>query len=199
MLAGKPHPDTFPFEYIELGVRSPGTNDPNNGSITKLSIRDEELHTALQYGTTPGITELRDWIVNLTKKVHERDPSEGWRVSIGPGSQDLLYKAFNALLNPGDTVIVEGPTYPSVHSSNSLFQYMWGVLTMTRFSGATPIMDALSLNYVAVDVDENGIKTSVLADVLDNWDSSKPKPKAVYTIPVSARCPSMTGGCEFDH
>lgn len=111
MLAGKPHPINFPFEYIHLGVRTPG-QDSVDGQVHELVIKDAELDVALQYGLTSGIPELVQWITELMQQLHSRGADEGWRVSIGPGSQDLLYKAFNALLNPGDTVIVEGPTYP---------------------------------------------------------------------------------------
>jgi tryptophan aminotransferase len=109
MLAGKPHPDTFPFEYMNLGVRSPGSAPGE--SVKDLKIDEEYLHAALQYGLTSGYPELNDWVTKLAESVHSRSVNEGWRVSIGPGSQDLLYKAFIALLNPGDTIIVEGPTY----------------------------------------------------------------------------------------
>lgn len=109
MLAGKPHPETFPFEYIHLGVRAPGSAPGE--SVKDLRIDGDYLDAALQYGLTSGYPELLDWITKLVQRMHSRNLNEGWRISIGPGSQDLLYKAFNALLNPGDTIIVEGPTY----------------------------------------------------------------------------------------
>jgi tryptophan aminotransferase len=111
MLAGKPNPSTFPFEHITLGVRS-----PVNGELKNLTLEDEELSAALQYGMTAGHSELVSWMTEMMQTVHKRENSkeEGWRVSLGAGSQDLLYKAFNALLNPGDTILVEGPTYPYV-------------------------------------------------------------------------------------
>ncbi|KAJ3522241.1 hypothetical protein NMY22_g11975 [Coprinellus aureogranulatus] len=145
MLAGKPHPETFPFEYIHLG-----------------------------YGLTSGYPELQDWITKLVERVHSRSTSEGWRVSVGPGSQDLLYKSFHALLNPGDTIIVEGPTY----------------------AGATPIMGALNVNYVTVNVDEDGVRSSDLEEILKNWDPSKPRPKAIYTIPFGSNPAGVTASYE---
>lgn len=172
MLAGKPHPDTFPFEYINLGVRSPGSAPGE--SVKDLKIDDEYLHAALQYGLTSGYPELNDWITRLAERVHSRNPNEGWRVSIGPGSQDLLYKAFNALLDPGDTIIVEGPTY----------------------AGATPILGALQCNFVTVEVDEEGVRTSDLQEILENWDPSKPKPKAIYTVPFGSNPAGVTASHE---
>jgi tryptophan aminotransferase len=118
MLAGKPNPATFPFRYIHLGVCPPGTSplDKSNPRTDNLVIEGEDLDAALQYGTTDGMKELRDWLTTLVKTAHERSDDEGWRVSVGPGSQDLLYKTLNALLNPGDTLITEGPTYTYVFS-----------------------------------------------------------------------------------
>ena len=113
MLAGKPNPATFPFQYIHLGVRSP----TDKTKIEEIAIQGDDLDAALQYGVTTGFTELVEWVKDLAAQVHGRDPdAEAWRVSLGPGSQDLLYKALNALVNPGDTVVVEGPTYPCVAS-----------------------------------------------------------------------------------
>lgn len=172
MLAGKPHPQTFPFEYIQLGVRSPGSAPGE--SVKDLRIDDEYLDAALQYGLTSGYPELVEWITKLVQRVHSRNVGEGWRVSIGPGSQDLLYKAFNALLNPHDTIIVEGPTY----------------------AGATPILAALNCKYVTVNVDENGIRSSDLEKILENWDPSKPRPKAVYTIPFGSNPAGVTASYE---
>ena len=119
MLAGKPNPATFPFDHISLGIKTPASSSSTGCAtdVTELTLRDEDLTTALQYSFTSGIPELVRWVHGLMKEVHlggatagEKDLS--WRVSLGHGSQDLLYKAFCALLNPGDTIIVEGPTYP---------------------------------------------------------------------------------------
>ncbi|TFK24932.1 TdiD protein [Coprinopsis marcescibilis] len=168
MLAGKPNPATFPFKYIHLGVRSP----TDKTKIEEIAIEGKDLDAALQYGVTTGFTELVDWVRDMMAQVHGRDPdSEAWRVSLGPGSQDLLYKAMNALVNPGDTVIVEGPTYP----------------------GVTPIMAALSCQYAVVDVDDQGAIATDMEKMLANWDRSvKPFPKVFYTIPFGCNPSGVT-------
>lgn len=169
MLAGKPNPATFPFEYINIGVRSPGAD--NKDAITKdLVVEGDELNIALQYGLTTGVPELRAWLEKLMRTEHSREKSEGWRCSVGAGSQDLLYKVLNALLSPGDTLIVEGPTYP----------------------GATPIMAALGIEYITIDVDEQGIQSSKLATILETWAPTKPLPKALYTIPFGSNPAGVT-------
>lgn len=45
-------------------------------------------------------------------------------------------------------------------------------------------MDALGCQYVTVDCDDDGISSSALAEILANWDHSKPFPKVLYTVPV---------------
>jgi tryptophan aminotransferase len=110
MLAGKPNPSTFPITSISLTVRSPNpTLDPTE---TEITICDQDIATSLQYGPTAGMPELIQWITELVSQIHRGSLDEGWRVMIGPGSQDLLYKVFLALIDPGDTVLVEAPTYP---------------------------------------------------------------------------------------
>lgn len=109
MLAGKPNPSTFPFTSLSLTVRSP--NPSVDKSETVLDIRGAELAAGLQYGLTSGMPALVEWVTQLVSEVHGRDSGEGWRVSLGSGSQDLLYKAFLALVDPGDTILVEAPTY----------------------------------------------------------------------------------------
>ncbi|KIJ46909.1 hypothetical protein M422DRAFT_164756, partial [Sphaerobolus stellatus SS14] len=156
MLAGKPNPLTFPFEAITLTVR--GQNDE---ASVDLVLQGDELETGLQYSVTSGIPTLRNWITQLMKEVHSRSDGEGWRVSIGSGSQDLLYKAFSAFLNPGDTILIESPTYP-------------GILI---------ILEALDCHVVEVMTDSGGLSPSVLEEILANWDTNQPFPKVLYTVP----------------
>ncbi|KAG5635832.1 hypothetical protein DXG03_005224 [Asterophora parasitica] len=107
MLAGKPNPSTFPFTSLNFTARSPS----NENSEASLSLTEEELALGLQYDATAGFEPLCDWIRGLQEYSHGRKSSEGWGLSIGSGSQDLLYKAVAALVNPGDSVLVESPVY----------------------------------------------------------------------------------------
>lgn len=36
----------------------------------------------------------------------------------------------------------------------------------------------------AIELDADGIQPSVLRETLENWPTSKPQPKALYTVPV---------------
>ena len=88
MLVGKPNSSTFPFTSIQLTARSP--TDPTKEQI--LTIGQNELEAALQYGPTAGIPSLLGWIWGLQEYSHGRKRGEGWRPSVGAGSQDVIYK-----------------------------------------------------------------------------------------------------------
>jgi tryptophan aminotransferase len=93
-LAGKPNVSTFPFTSLSFTARSP--DDRTQESVHHISEAD--LAEALQYGATAGLAGLCDWFVGLQEFSHGRRRGEGWRVNIGTGSQDLIYKVGHAVL-----------------------------------------------------------------------------------------------------
>jgi hypothetical protein len=88
LLAGKPNASTFPFTSLSFTARSPF--DPKHE--LKLNVDKSDLAKGLQYGDTNGLAGLCNWFVGLQELSHGRQKGEGWRVSIGSGSQDLIYK-----------------------------------------------------------------------------------------------------------
>jgi len=139
-----------------------------------LTIGPKELATALQYGPTTGIPSLLEWIWGLQEVSHGRRPNEGWRPSVGAGSQDVIYKAVNSILNPGDSVLVESPVYA-------------GVIPMFKAHGCT---------LVEIETDGNGIRSSSLREVLENWPDKKPKPKVLYSVPYGCNPSGATATVE---
>ncbi|MDD2716322.1 MAG: PLP-dependent aminotransferase family protein [Candidatus Wallbacteria bacterium] len=92
---GLPAPATFPVEKIREIV---------------LDVLDKEYKKALQYGATEGDTGLRD---ELIKYMHERNCP--WikqdNVLITSASQQALNMIPEIFLNPGDSIIVDLPSY----------------------------------------------------------------------------------------
>lgn len=88
MLAGKPNPSTFPFSSVTVAIKPavPG------GETISLTLDGDTLTEGLQYGATDGLTGLVNWVTELQTLVHKRKPNKSWRVTIGSGSQDLIYK-----------------------------------------------------------------------------------------------------------
>lgn len=90
LLAGKPNPSTFPFNSISVTAKSPSNLNPQEE--VKLTLDGDDLAQCLQYGDTAGLESLLNWIRGLQEVNHGRKKNEGWRISIGSGSQDLIYK-----------------------------------------------------------------------------------------------------------
>ncbi|KAF9001590.1 pyridoxal phosphate-dependent transferase [Cyathus striatus] len=170
LLAGKPNPATFPFTSLSFAARSP--IDPSQENA--LTVDPALLEVALQYSPTAGLKGLITWIEGLQEKMHGRKMGEGWRVSMGAGSQDLIYKAVTALVNDGDSVLVESPVY----------------------AGVIPMFETLHCEQISVETDGQGIKSASLRQILENWPAGKAKPKVLYTVPYGCNPTGMTATLE---
>ncbi|KAF9021921.1 PLP-dependent transferase [Hymenopellis radicata] len=157
LLAGKPNPTTFPFTSLSFTVRSP-----------------VEPGREVPYGETGGIPALRKWIDELQARVHGRRQGEGWRTTIGSGSQDLICKAVTALVNRGDPILVESPVY----------------------AGVIPMFQSLECDQIEVETDSHGIMSSSLRSILENWPKDKIKPRVLYTVPYGCNPTGMTATLE---
>ncbi|TFK36666.1 PLP-dependent transferase [Crucibulum laeve] len=170
LLAGKPNPTTFPFTSLSFTSRSPTNPDQE----TTLTVDGEALAQGLQYGDTAGLKGLRDWIYSLQEREHGRKQGEGWCVSVGAGSQDLIYKAVQAMVNEGDSVLVESPVY----------------------AGVIPMFESLHCEQIEVQTDSQGIMSNSLRSTLENWPVGKSKPKVLYTVPYGCNPTGMTATLE---
>ncbi|KDR75974.1 hypothetical protein GALMADRAFT_139740 [Galerina marginata CBS 339.88] len=170
LLAGKPNPSTFPFTSLSFNARSPVHPEEE----TTLNLSGADLAQGLQYGDTAGLKQLLDWIYGLQEINHGRKRNEGWRISIGSGSQDLIYKAVTAMVNPGDSVLVESPVY----------------------AGVIPMFHSLHCDQIEVETDSQGIRSSSLRTILEQWPEGKPKPKVLYTVPYGCNPTGMTATLE---
>lgn len=120
--------------------------------------------TALQYGTTQGYAPLRDKILNHVSALDRLKPGEISleNVVVGNGSQQLLYLIGEALLDRGDIVIAEGPSYFVYHGALQSF----GVRTMQ------------------VPMDDDGMDTFALEEMLIQLERAGelPRVKMIYTV-----------------
>ncbi|MBT9164176.1 MAG: 2-aminoadipate transaminase [candidate division WS2 bacterium] len=142
---GYPDPQYFPKEYFTEAM-----------DYVLCSLTDK----ALQYGSTEGVKELREWLINFEEE-EEKVKLELDEIIITIGSQqgfDLLCKV---LLDPGDTVLVEEPSY---------------IGALTAFYG-------FQVNPVSVPMDESGIILEELENICQNLGKKNIKPKFIYVIP----------------
>ncbi|XP_068611926.1 kynurenine/alpha-aminoadipate aminotransferase, mitochondrial [Brachionichthys hirsutus] len=163
LAGGAPNPNTFPFESTTIEVK--------NGPA--IVFNEAMMKRALQYSASSGLPELLAWMKTLQKNLHG-PPTVGYTPENGQmdmcvttGSQEGLSKVFEMLVNPGDNVLLDAPTYP-------------GTLAALR---------PLGCNLISVPSDQHGMIPVALRKILSRWDPSevcKPgstAPRVLYTIP----------------
>ncbi|KAJ3565954.1 hypothetical protein NP233_g7312 [Leucocoprinus birnbaumii] len=155
LLAGKPNPTTFPITSLTFSARSPYSSSP--ADETTYSLTPGELALGLQYADAAGIKPFLEWCYGLQEISHGRKKGEGWSVFVGVGSLDLIYKAIHALVDYGDPVLIESPTY----------------------SGVLSIFQNLHCNLVDVETDSQGISAASLRSILENWPTEKPPAESI--------------------
>ncbi|XP_043369314.1 kynurenine/alpha-aminoadipate aminotransferase, mitochondrial-like isoform X4 [Dermochelys coriacea] len=108
LAGGVPNPNTFPFKMATITTRDGTTVD----------IGEDLMKRALQYSPSAGIPELLSWLKDLQKSLHNPptakfSPDQGqMEICVTTGSQEGLSKVFEMLINPGDNILLDAPTYP---------------------------------------------------------------------------------------
>jgi len=115
---------------------------------------------ALQYGSTEGIKKLRVLLM-------DRMENEGVKgidldnVIVSTASQQGLSLVAQVFVNPGDTVIVEEPSY----------------------LGAIQAFASMQAKFCTVPLDKDGMQMDILEDRLKELQKAHIRPKFVYTVP----------------
>ncbi|XP_004079903.1 kynurenine/alpha-aminoadipate aminotransferase, mitochondrial isoform X2 [Oryzias latipes] len=163
LAGGAPNPNTFPFQSASIQVK--------DGKM--VTFDETAMRRALQYSASNGIPELLTWMKNLQKDLHNPptisySPEEGQMdMCVTTGSQEGLCKVFEMLVNPGDNVLLDAPTY----------------------SGTLAALQPLGCNLINIPSDHHGMIPAALKETLSRWDPlevHKPgstAPKILYTIP----------------
>ena len=113
----------------------------------------EKSQVALQYGPTEGYLPLREMIAhNLTRYGIAATADN---VLLTSGSQQALDLIAKLLINRGDHILTEAPTY----------------------LGALQAFNVFGARYVTVPIDDNGIRTDLLAEAV------RTGPKFMYLLP----------------
>ena len=117
---------------------------------------------SLQYSETKGIYEVRKALSDFLYKTKgfKPDPED---IIVTSGSQEGIHMLAKAFVTPGDKVITESPTYLAA-------------LGAFRLAGA---------DVVGIKIDDHGMRTIALEDVLKRLHALDIKPKFIYTIPVA--------------
>ena len=123
LAGGLPDTSTFPVELFEEIVSW---------------IAGGGLATALQYGPTEGLDGLREAIPGLMAR--EGTGAEPEDVTVTTGGQQALDLVTRSLVDPGDVLICDAPTYP----------------------GALPTFQASEADVIQIECDRDGMKTDLL-------------------------------------
>ena len=109
---------------------------------------------ALQYGVSEGEVELRE---QAARRLSRDLPTDASQIRITSGSQEGLFVVAQALLEPGDVVLVESPTYLAAVQAFSVH-------------GA---------RMIGVETDDDGVVPEALEEAIRTHH-----PRMVYLIPT---------------
>ncbi len=138
---GMPAPELFPVDKILAATEA---------------VMKEQGKVALQYTSTDGFLHFREQIAARMEAKNGIKTSAA-NILITSGSQQGLDYSSRVFCNPGDTIIIESPSY----------------------LGALNAFKACEPNFVAIPTDENGMIMEELEKVLATDD----RVRMIYVIP----------------
>ncbi len=148
-------------EVISLagGLPDTSTFPPESYAALMNTVAAESCARALQYGPTEGLAVVRECIRRvMAAEGAIVDPDD---VLVTTGGQQVIDLVCKTLIDPGDVVVAEGPTYP----------------------GAVPAFNAYQADVVQIEMDEDGMDVDALEATLEELDRDGRRPKFIYTIP----------------
>jgi 2-aminoadipate transaminase len=148
-------------EVISLagGLPDTSTFPPDTFAAVTTRIADESCAKALQYGPTEGLAETKDCILEVMAA--EDMPVDADDVVVTTGGQQVIDLVTKTLIDPGDVIVAEGPTYP----------------------GAVPTFSSYQAEVVQIDMDADGMRVDLLEEALERLDREGRRPKFIYTVP----------------
>ena len=148
-------------EVISLagGLPDTSTFPPDSYASLMSTVAAESCARALQYGPTEGLELVKRCIVEVMGA--EGLEIDADQVLVTAGGQQVIDLVCKTLLDPGDVVVTEAPTYP----------------------GAVPTFSAYEAAVVQVTMDRDGIRIDELQATLDELERAGRRPKFIYTVP----------------
>lgn len=155
---GLPAPDAFPVDAFADGA----------------DVLRRDGRTLLQYGGSEGYGPLREILLERMA-AHLGRRVDATELLVTSGAQQVVDLMARALLEPGDVVVVEAPTYP-------------GTLHTLRMAGA---------RFATVACDGAGMKVDELAEVVHRVEEAIGRPpRLLYTIPDFSNPTGATLGAD---
>jgi 2-aminoadipate transaminase len=148
-------------EVISLagGLPDTSTFPPATFAAQMTRIAQESAAEALQYGPTEGFDETKSAVrMVMEAEGMSPDPDD---IIITTGGQQALDLIAKTLVDPGDVVVCEAPTYP----------------------GAVPVFCSYEADTHQVAMDDDGMRVDELEELCDRLEGEGRKPKFIYSVP----------------
>ena len=148
-------------DVISLAGGLPDTSTfPADSYASVMStVAANSCSRALQYGPTEGLAVVKRCIAEVMRaEAMEADEDE---MLVTTGGQQVIDLVCKTLVDPGDVVVCEAPTYP----------------------GAVPTFSTYQATVVQVTMDRDGMRTDELEATLDGLERSGQRPKFIYSVP----------------
>ncbi len=148
-------------EVISLagGLPDTSTFPPASFAAQMTKIAQESSAEALQYGPTEGFAGTKQCIRQvMAAEGMEVEPED---ILVTTGGQQAIDLITKTLVDPGDVVIAEAPTYP----------------------GAVPVFCSYEAETLQVEVDGDGMRVDLLEELLDRLARVGRRPKFIYSVP----------------
>jgi len=149
-------------EVISLAGGLPDTSTFPAESLAALlsHVAAGDAARALQYGPTEGMAAVAECIEQVMAAEGVRiDPQD---VLVTTGGQQVIDLVCKTLIDPGDVIVAEAPTYP----------------------GAVPAFCAYEADVVQIPMDADGMRVDELETTLDALEAEGRRPKFIYTVPT---------------
>jgi len=141
------------------GLPDTSTFPPDSYASLMHEVAASSCAKALQYAPTEGIAVLKPYIADVMAAEGARiDPDD---VLVTTGGQQVIDLVCKTLIDPGDVIVAEAPTYP----------------------GAVPTFCAYQADVVQIEMDRDGMRVEKLEAELDSLEAEGRRPKFVYTVP----------------
>jgi 2-aminoadipate transaminase len=156
MMALTERPDVI---SLAGGLPDTTTFEPELYAKLMSQVAADSTARALQYGPTEGMAATVECIVEVMAAEGTLvDPTD---VIVTTGGQQVIDLVCKALIDPGDVIVAEAPTYP----------------------GAVPTFGAYEAEVAQIEMDSDGMPIDELESTLDRLEGQGRKPKFIYSIP----------------
>ncbi|NWJ96169.1 MAG: PLP-dependent aminotransferase family protein [Chloroflexi bacterium] len=144
LTSGSPTPELFPIARFHQALAQAGQS------------LQHESELLFQYGPPLGDPTTRNWLATYLHRFgFKADPDE---ILLTTGSQQALDLIARVFLGPGESILVESPTYPA----------------------ALDIFEQRGIHWLPIPLDREGLQVEQLARLAERYH-----PKLLYTIPTA--------------